>query len=168
MQALNLPMALTFMRVVVLLPIAGALALGWDSVALVLFVVAALTDWADGWVARYLGQTTRIGAIADQIADKIFVIGCLVILAWDERLESGFAIVPALILIAREFGIAGLREYAPDVVPVGFIGKVKTATAMMALFAFFIPTFGVVGAALLWLAAIFGLISALSYVRRMS
>ncbi|MBL3677189.1 MAG: CDP-alcohol phosphatidyltransferase family protein, partial [Alphaproteobacteria bacterium] len=150
---LTLPMALTLARPALLAPIGAALAAGWDAAAVALFAIAALTDWADGWAARRWGLVTRAGAMADHAADKVLVVGALLLLAWAGRLEALYAIAPAVIIAAREFAVLALRAYAPaGAVPVGPWGKAKTAVQMAALAALFWPPLAPAGAALLWAA----------------
>ncbi len=108
---LNLPNQLTLLRVI-LTPVFVVLLLSGDSLAmqlsLVVFVVAALTDWYDGWAARKLGSISRGGKFLDPLADKILSSAALLSYAW-LGLIAGWMV---WIVIARDFLITGLRTYA--------------------------------------------------------
>jgi len=102
----------------------------------VLFTIAAITDWFDGYLARKWGQTTPFGAFLDPVADKLIVAAALVILV--ERHETFWLTVPAVIIIGREIVISALREWMAEMgkrssVAVNMIGKVKTAVQMVSI-----------------------------------
>ena len=101
--------------------------------ATVLFVVIALTDWADGYLARRLQQTSAFGAFFDPVADKFLVCASMLILLDLERVH----LVVALIIVGREIAISALREWMATIgaggVAVHGIGKVKTALQMVAI-----------------------------------
>jgi cardiolipin synthase (CMP-forming) len=99
-----------------------------------LFVVVALTDWLDGWLARRLGMTSAFGAFLDPVADKFLVCATLLILLELGRVNA----VIALIIIGREIAISALREWMAQIgasrsVAVHFVGKLKTAVQMVAI-----------------------------------
>jgi cardiolipin synthase len=108
---------------------------GWRNiVATVLFVVAAITDWVDGYVARRFGQQTAFGAFLDPVADKLLVCVALVMLLELDRVGS----IVASIIIGREIAISALREWmatmgARKSVAVNSLGKFKTAAQMTAI-----------------------------------
>jgi len=101
--------------------------------ATVLFVVIALTDWADGYLARRLQQTSAFSAFFDPVADKFLVCASMLILLDLERVH----LVVALIIVGREIAISALREWMATIgaggVAVHGIGKVKTALQMVAI-----------------------------------
>jgi CDP-diacylglycerol--glycerol-3-phosphate 3-phosphatidyltransferase/cardiolipin synthase len=102
--------------------------------ATVLFTLAALTDWLDGYLARSLNQTSAFGAFLDPVADKLMVAAALVVLVDLERTNALFA----FIIIGREITISALREWMAKIgrsrsVAVSFIGKVKTVSQMVAI-----------------------------------
>jgi CDP-diacylglycerol--glycerol-3-phosphate 3-phosphatidyltransferase len=104
--------------------------------AAVFFVLAAITDWFDGYLARRLNQTTPFGAFLDPVADKIMVSTALVLIV--EHYSSIFVTIPAIIMIGREILISALREWMAELgkrasVAVGMAGKWKTAIQMMSL-----------------------------------
>ena len=106
--------------------------------ALAAFVVASLSDFADGYIARHYNQTTDFGKFMDPLADK-----CLVTAAMLWFVEIGQ--MPAwalLVVIIREFGVSGLRMVAADkgrVIAAGWSGKVKTASTMVCIVLMFLP-----------------------------
>jgi CDP-diacylglycerol--glycerol-3-phosphate 3-phosphatidyltransferase/cardiolipin synthase len=100
----------------------------------VLFVVAALTDWLDGRLARRLGQTSAFGAFLDPVADKLMVAAALVVLVQLGRVDA----VIAFVIVGREITISALREWMANIgatksVAVSFLGKLKTAVQMIAI-----------------------------------
>lgn len=98
------------------------------ALALALFIVAALTDWLDGALARKFGAVTPLGAALDHTADKVLIICALVALAYAAL--PLHLVIAAIIILARDVAISGLRGAGRDI-PVGALGKWK-ATAIMA------------------------------------
>lgn len=113
----------------------GSLPSHWVNVAATaIFAVAAFTDWADGYLARKLNQTSAFGAFLDPVADKLMVAAALLVLVEFERVGA----VIALIIIGREIAISALREWMAGEgqsksVGVAMIGKIKTAAQMVAI-----------------------------------
>ncbi|EGP57468.1 CDP-diacylglycerol--glycerol-3-phosphate 3-phosphatidyltransferase [Agrobacterium tumefaciens] len=133
--------------------------------ALWLFIVASLTDFLDGYLARIWNQTSNIGRMLDPIADKLLVSTCLLLLAADtEKTIAGWSLWAAIIILCREILVSGLREYLAALkvsVPVTRIAKWKTTIQMVAL-AFLLagpagekvlPYTTEIGITLLWIAA---------------
>lgn len=161
----NLPNSLTWTRIVLIPLVVGVFYLPLplheqNLIATVAFVVAAVTDWFDGWLARRLGQTSAFGAFLDPVADKLMVAAALVILIQLERIDA----VVAIIIIGREITISALREWMAHIgaaksVAVSFIGKLKTTAQMIAIpmLLYYDPLAGLpiaaMGEALIWLAA---------------
>ena len=101
-----------------------------------IFILACVTDWLDGYLARKLDQCTPFGAFLDPVADKILVTVALVMLA--ANFASPWFVIPAAIMVAREILISALREWMAreqqrNVVAVGYLGKVKTTVQMIAI-----------------------------------
>ncbi len=99
-----------------------------------IFLLAAITDWLDGYLARKLKQTSAFGAFLDPVADKLMVAAALILLLQLGRVDA----IVALVIIGREIAISALREWmAGDGqrknVAVAFIGKIKTASQMIAI-----------------------------------
>jgi CDP-diacylglycerol--glycerol-3-phosphate 3-phosphatidyltransferase len=135
----NLPTLLTWARIVAIPLVVGIfyLDIGEASrnlIATVLFVVVALTDWADGFLARKLNLTSAFGAFLDPVADKFLVCASLLVLVHLNRLHA----LVALVIIGREIAISALREWMAQIgasrsVAVHMLGKVKTTVQMIAI-----------------------------------
>ena len=130
--------------------------------ALTLFVLASISDFIDGWMARRLGVVSKLGAMLDPIADKVLIGTCLVSLA--HVTEDGWCfMLPAIIIMTREFLISGLREFMAGRsvnMPVSVLAKWKTTLQLVAIgFLVGAPVFpslpmaNPIGLALLWAAA---------------
>ena len=178
----NIPILLTWLRMALIPLMVGVffLPVHWLTpyeqgvAATVIFVIAAITDWFDGYLARRWNETTSFGAFLDPVADKLIVAGALLLLVQLGRTNS----VIAFIIVGREIAITALREWmaqmgASKSVAVSSIGKIKTAAQMVAipmlLYAY--PLFGVidtlfVGQRLLDLAAVLTLWSMFYYLRK--
>ncbi|TCV98210.1 CDP-diacylglycerol--glycerol-3-phosphate 3-phosphatidyltransferase [Biostraticola tofi] len=138
---LNIPTWLTLFRVAMIpfFVLAFYLPFHWAPlVCAAIFVIAAITDWFDGFLARRWKQTTRFGAFLDPVADKVMVAMALVLVA--EHFHSWWITLPAATMIAREIIISALREWMAEIgkrssVAVSWIGKVKTTAQMLALVA---------------------------------
>ena len=138
---LTVPTILTLIRIalVPVLVVLFYLPFTWSNVACVtVFILAAVTDIADGAIARSTGQTSRFGAFLDPVADKIMVSTALVLLvARQEAHQEVFAIASAII-IGREITISALREWMSEIgesarVKVSWVGKLKTIFQMTAI-----------------------------------
>lgn len=173
----NVPNALTMLRIVLIVPMTALFFLeaSWGLMAvwlnLGLYIVAAVSDFLDGWIARKWKIVSPFGTFLDPISDKILV-GCLfVLLAAFGRLE-GLWLIAVLVIMTREFLVSGLREYlGPKNVkmPVTNLAKWKTAVQMLAL-GFLIaaplaPLVLMAGQVLLLLAAILTVITGWGYLK---
>ena len=180
----NTPNLLTLMRIL-LIPVfivAYYLPYPWASLlTMSLFILAALTDWLDGYLARRLNQSSPFGAFLDPVADKLMVASALVLLTSDARVHSlvwdyrVFAVV-VVIIIGREITVSALREWMAEVgertrVAVSLLGKFKTIGQMVAIpFLLYrepilgLPVFRI-GELLLYLAAGLTLWSMVIYLR---
>ena len=145
---------------------------GWLRwLALIIYVVAAITDWLDGFLARRMNMSSDLGKMLDPIADKLFV-GCLIVtFAWT-RDFSGLDLVPAIAILFREIFIAGLREFMGNrsvSVPVTFLAKWKTTVQLVALFFVILAGLWVgtwlIAKLLLWLAAVLTVWTGWEYLR---
>lgn len=138
----TIPNVLTLLRIL-LIPLfvgvfyfdRGSLSLHQQNIiSTVLFVLAAVTDGIDGWLARRLKQTTAFGAFLDPVADKLMVAAALIVLLQLGRVDA----VISIIIIGREIAISALREWMAargkrNHIAVSFAGKVKTAAQMVAI-----------------------------------
>ena len=178
---LNLPNLVTLLRILLIPLIVGIFYLpdAWLSfedkniASTGVFIFAAITDWLDGYLARKLNQMSAFGAFLDPVADKLVVVGALIVLLYLNRVDM----VVALIIIGREIAISALREWMARVgqaksVAVAFIGKLKTVLQMVAipLLLFADELFGIdchaLGTILINVAAVLTVISMLYYLRR--
>jgi CDP-diacylglycerol--glycerol-3-phosphate 3-phosphatidyltransferase len=136
---LTIPTLLTWARIVAIPLIVGVFYLPLPEplrnlIATVMFVVFALTDWLDGWLARKLNQSSAFGAFLDPVADKILVCASLLVLVHLQRVD----VLIALIIIGREIAISSLREWMAQIgasrsVAVHMLGKLKTTVQMVAI-----------------------------------
>src|SRR5689334_5388677 len=141
---LNVPNLLTWLRILMIPLVIGVFYVpeiwlsSWhrNLIATAIFAAAAVTDWLDGYLARRLNQMSAFGAFLDPVADKLIVVGALVVLLQLDppRVDA----LVALIIIGREVAISALREWMAKVgqaksVAVAFIGKLKTVSQMVAI-----------------------------------
>jgi CDP-diacylglycerol--glycerol-3-phosphate 3-phosphatidyltransferase len=137
MVPLNVPNLLTVLRILLVPVIVVALLAetpNGDTLAAVVFAVAAFTDGLDGYIARSKGSITTFGKLMDPLADKLMIIAPLVLLVSLNRLAAWVAMV----IIAREFAVTALRMVAAEqgvVISASPLGKVKTFTQVVAIFA---------------------------------
>ena len=178
---LNLPLFLTWLRVAAIPLFVAVLYFPEDwlterqanVISMWIFIVAAVTDWADGYLARKWNQTSSFGAFLDPVADKLMVAAALIVLT-----EKGFVDpFASLIIIGREITISALREWMAQVgqsksVAVNMFGKLKTIVQLVAIpFLLFNGVlFGLfhtnpVGRVLIWIAAVITLWSMVIYLR---
>ncbi|WP_426417765.1 CDP-diacylglycerol--glycerol-3-phosphate 3-phosphatidyltransferase [Aestuariirhabdus sp. LZHN29] len=137
---MNIPNILTLLRVVLIpvIVVVYYLPVGWSYLAASgIFFVAGCTDMLDGYLARRWNQSTPFGAFLDPVADKLMVAVSLTMLV--EEYASIWITIPAMIIIGREIVISALREWMAELgkrtsVAVSYIGKIKTAGQMGAIF----------------------------------
>lgn len=172
----NIPTILTIGRLLAL-PVLVALFFTEDAwplaiwLNLALYIIAALTDFLDGWWARKFNQITPLGTFLDPISDKIFVGAMLVLLVAFGRLDGLWVVLP-IIIMSREFLVSGLREFlGPHNVqmPVTKLAKWKTASQMLAIAILIIapalPYALIAGQSLLAIAAILTIITGWGYLK---
>jgi len=107
----------------------------WSWFGVILFAIAGITDYFDGYLARHWNQLSRFGRVLDPIADKLLVGSILVMLAWSDKLK-GIMVIPAVIILCREILVSGLREFLAEIrvgCPVTKLAKWKTTCQMVAL-----------------------------------
>ena len=181
MTPFNIPNLITLSRILIIPFIVGVFYFpddlisfsGKNIIATAIFIFAAVTDWLDGYLARKLNQMSAFGAFLDPVADKLFVVGALIVLLFLGRVDP----LVALIIIGREIAISALREWMAQLgqtksVAVAFIGKVKTVAQMTAIIALLLwenvipgvstPLLGTIA---LWVAAILTLWSMFHYLK---
>lgn len=182
-RAYNIPNLLTYARIIAVpiivlcFFIEGRLASSdfarWT--ALILFAVASITDYLDGYLARIWNQTSNIGRMLDPIADKLLVASVLLLMAADGTI-AGWSIWAAITILCREILVSGLREYLAALkvaVPVTRIAKWKTTIQMVAI-AFLLagpagdkilPYTTELGIGLLWVAALLTMYTGYDYFK---
>lgn len=178
---LNFPTILTLSRIAVIpvFIVIYYLPVDWSNVvSTALFILAAVTDWFDGYIARKYQMASRFGAFLDPVADKLMVAVVLILLVDRNptHLPDFLLAIPAVIIVGREITISALREWMAELgerakVSVSYIGKVKTAAQLFAL-PFMIhrdPLWGVpvaeIGLLLLYVAAGLTLWSMILYIK---
>lgn len=176
----NVPNSLTMLRILMIPVFVGIFYLPPGTIpehwvnfsATLVFALAAITDWLDGYLARVLNQTSAFGAFLDPVADKLMVAAALIVLVEFERVGA----IIALIIIGREIAISALREWMAGMgegssVAVAMLGKVKTAVQMTAiLFLLYYDAIGpinikLIGKVLIDIAAFLTLLSMAYYLK---
>ena len=182
-SSLSLPNILTYGRIAAIPVVVGCvflqsimfypLWLRW--VALAVFLAAAITDYLDGYYARMWDQQSAFGRMLDQIADKLLVASCLLMLAADGSINR-WTLWAAIVILCREILVSGLREYLAALrvsVPVTKLAKWKTTVQLVAI-GFLIageageailPLTTLIGIVLLWISAIFTIYTGWDYFR---
>jgi len=182
-RAFNLPNMLTYARILAVPLIVLCFYLEgrvrptdwWRWAAVTIFILASITDYLDGYIARIWKQTSNIGKMLDPIADKLLVSAALLLLAFDRTIDK-WSLWAAIIILCREILVSGLREYLAALkvsVPVTRLAKWKTAMQLVAIGFLlagpagdkFVPHTTEIGLALLWLSAIVTLYTGYDYFR---
>jgi cardiolipin synthase len=175
----TIPTILTWTRIVAIPLIVGVFYVGLEPrvqnlVATAMFVVFALTDWLDGYLARRLNQQSAFGAFLDPVADKFLVCASLLVLVHLQRAD----VFVGLIIIGREIAISALREWMAQIgaarsVAVHMLGKLKTTVQMIAIpfLLFDGRLFGLIdtrvwGGWLIWISAILTVWSMAYYLQK--
>ena len=169
----NIPNALTILRILLIPVLIVCFNLEGRMphyISAGIFIFASITDYIDGFLARYWQAQTNFGRMLDPIADKMLVASTLLLLV-DQQLAST---IPIVIILCREIFVSGMREYLgakSKKIPVQLIGKIKTFLQMAAIIIILLgdvtalSTFPKLGEILLWIAAIMTLISGYLYCR---
>lgn len=174
MKVEHLPNILTISRVL-LIPVIVLLFFFGDNGSIfacgVLFIVAAVTDYFDGYLARSYKSFSSFGRFLDPIADKLLVASVLLMLAYSHALPL-LGIIPALVILCREIVVSGLREYLAELqvgMPVTRLAKWKTGVQMTAIpaliFGQMSQFLAIVGAVLLWVAAALTVMTGWDYLK---
>ncbi|HCF49216.1 MAG TPA: CDP-diacylglycerol--glycerol-3-phosphate 3-phosphatidyltransferase [Syntrophomonas sp.] len=171
---MNIPNSLTLLRII-LIPlfviIISVKVPNGDYIAAAIFIVAALTDSLDGYLARKMKQVTKLGVILDPLADKLLITAALISLVELGRIPGWIAIV----ILGREFAVSGLRIIKAEegvIIPASIWGKLKTISQIIAVVVvilqndFYAITTLVLGPVMLYLALIITVYSGLEYFYR--
>lgn len=159
---MNTANKLTMLRVVLIPVFLVLLYMGLSYAALAVFILASITDFADGYVARHYNQITDFGKFMDPLADKLLTAAAMV---WfvEASLMPAWAL---LLVIAREFSVTGLRLVAVDqgrVIAAGWSGKVKTASSMVAICLMLLPIPALLSDVCVWVIVLTTLYSGIEY-----
>ena len=169
----NLPNYLTYFRLAVIPALIGVFYFKGEwgyTLASGLFLLASITDWLDGYIARLWAVESAIGRFLDPIADKLLVATALLLLVADHRAD----VLPSIAIMCREILVSGLREFLAELrvgMPVSRLAKWKTAAQMTAIFCLLLgpQAYGLpaeeIGNLLLWLAALLTLATGYAYVK---
>ncbi|NQZ54114.1 MAG: CDP-diacylglycerol--glycerol-3-phosphate 3-phosphatidyltransferase [Piscirickettsiaceae bacterium] len=174
---LNLPNILSLLRIALIPVLVGIYLLPYESAPLwatIIFVIAAITDWLDGYLARKWDQTSAFGAFIDPVADKLIVAIALVLVL--SKTPEWYILLPVVVIIGREITVSALREWMAELgqrnaVKVSYVGKLKTAFQMISIgcLIFYKPLLGLpifeIGIVLLYIAAGLTLSSMFSYLK---
>lgn len=176
MKIWTLPNILTVFRIVVIpfFVLAYYLPFSWSNeLTAILFLLAAITDWFDGFLARKMGQMSTFGAFLDPVADKLMVAAALVLLV--AKYNEAWLVIPGVVIIGREILISALREWMAELgkratVKVSLVGKIKTTVQMIAIIVLLSQpalynTVTIVGIVLMYLATVLTLWSMMIYLR---
>ena len=174
----SLPNLLTLARIMIIPVLVALLFINepmarWAACAL--FMVAAITDYFDGYLARHRNEVSALGRFLDPIADKLLVAAVLLMLVAIDAIR-GWVILPALVILCRELVVSGLREYLAEIrvpLPVSQLAKWKTAIQLLALGILIVGESGpagdivqLVGEIGLWFAAALTIVTGYDYLRR--
>ncbi len=173
----NIPNLLTLFRIVLIPVLVASFYIGGDAanrLACAIFVLAGITDFLDGYVARRFDQRSALGRFLDPVADKLVVAAALLMMVGFGHV-GGLAVLPALVILCREIMVSGLREYLAEIsvgVPVSRLAKWKTAIQMTAIAILLLGDAGpwgipwaTIGEAGLWAAAVLTSITGYDYLR---
>ena len=176
MNVYSLPNLLTMSRIVVIPVIFLSVYINstlWSFLAAVLFIIASITDYFDGYLARARNQTSALGRLLDPIADKLLVTSALVVLlAKPDMLVTKLSFIPIIVILCRELLVSGLREFLMEVrvgMPVTRLAKWKTGFQMTALSMMLLKGFwywGGIGEVLLWIAGVLTFITGYQYFQQ--
>ena len=173
----NIPNILSLLRIGLIPVLIVVFLLPYQSAptwATVIFIVAAFTDWLDGYLARKWDQTSPFGAFIDPVADKMIVAVALLLILY--KTPTWYILLPVVVIIGREITVSALREWMAELgqrsaVKVSNVGKLKTAFQMLSIACLIyyspildLPTFEI-GVTLLYVAAALTISSMLSYLK---
>lgn len=174
----TIPNIITFIRIILIPIILYLLFSENPNIVLLaggLFIVSSISDYFDGYLARVLNQSSKLGTLLDPIADKLLIASVIVVLV-DTNVISNLHVIPAIIILLREIAISGLREFLAKMntdMPVSRLAKYKTTFQMVSL-SILIISLGFqlndflwkLGLITLWIAAIITLLSGYNYMAK--
>ena len=164
---MNLPNKLTVLRMIMIVPFVVLLLMGFDWIALFIFIAASLTDLLDGKIARKYNLVTNFGKFMDPLADKLLVCAAMIVLVEMGRIPSWIV----TIIISREFIISGFRLIASDngvVIAASYWGKFKTVFQMI-MICLMIANIGwlsIITNIIMWIALVLTIVSLIDYLNK--
>ena len=171
MNLLTIPDRLTLIRLILTIPIAILMVQGnfiTDVLALLLYTVAVITDFLDGYLARKWQQISKFGSFFDPLADKVLVTSILILLVYQTKVDPWLV----MLLLNRDLVVGGVRSVAASqglTISAGSSGKLKTALQMLALPLIIISPLSsgiyYLGYGALWGSVVLSLVSAGEYIR---
>lgn len=168
----SLPNLLTISRIVVIPVIFLSIYIHtavWSMLAAVLFIIASITDYFDGYLARSRNETSAFGRLLDPIADKLLVASALIVILADNMVHP-INFIPVIVILCREILVSGLREFLAEVhvgMPVTRLAKWKTGFQMTALSMILVGyMFHDLGVILLWIAAVLTFVTGYQYFQK--
>ena len=174
----TIPNIITFIRIILIPIILYLLFSENPNIVLLaggLFIISSISDYFDGYLARVLNQSSKLGTLLDPIADKLLIASVIVVLV-DTNVISNLNVIPAIIILLREIAISGLREFLAKMntdMPVSKLAKYKTTFQIVSL-SILIISLGFqlndflwnLGLVTLWIAAIITLLSGYNYMAK--
>jgi len=174
----TIPNIITFIRIILIPIILYLLFSENPNIVLLaggLFIISSISDYFDGYLARVLNQSSKLGTLLDPIADKLLIASVIVVLV-DTNVISNLHVIPAIIILLREIAISGLREFLAKMntdMPVSRLAKYKTTFQMVSL-SILIISLGFqlndflwnLGLVTLWISAIITLLSGYNYMAK--
>ena len=168
----NLPNLLTISRIVVIPVIFLTIYIHsawWYLIGGSLFIIAAITDYLDGYLARSRNELSAFGRLLDPIADKLLVVSALMIIVANGLVDN-ISYIPVVVILCREILVSGLREFLSEVrvgLPVTRLAKWKTGFQMTALSMILVGyMFHNLGVILLWVAAVLTFVTGYQYFQK--
>ncbi len=168
----SLPNLLTISRILVIPVIFLSIYIHtavWSMLAAVLFIIASITDYFDGYLARSRNETSAFGRLLDPIADKLLVASALIVILADNMVHP-INFIPVIVILCREILVSGLREFLAEVhvgMPVTRLAKWKTGFQMTALSMILVGyMFHDLGVILLWIAAVLTFVTGYQYFQK--
>ena len=170
----NIPNYLTYLRIAIIPLLTCTFFIPGEygySLSTLLFFIAGVSDWLDGYLARIWQVQSSLGRVLDPIADKLLVATALLLLVDQDRAD----LLPAIAIVCREILVSGLREFLAEIrigMPVSKLAKIKTAAQMLAI-GFLLLGVGapawmhieLLGRILLWISAILTIVTGYAYLR---
>lgn len=172
---MTIPTLLTLLRLFLIPAFVLFFYLPWHPakiIAVVIFILGAITDFLDGYLARSLKQATRFGAFLDPVVDKLIVVTALLMIVGE--LHAIYVTIPTAVIVGREILVSSLREWMAEVgkstsIAVSFIAKIKTTVQMLAVVFLLLfswhSAFKITGIILLYVATLLTLFSMVMYIK---